>query len=229
MFNHQSSSISSYIERCAQLAKKLSLPDVLCVTGCSIGAVLVAVGTFQLVKQGGVGGQLPVVEAATVSEDTSTEVRAEDYSLVVEVAGAVIKPGVYVLPQGSRVSQALEQAGGLTAEADQQQTAATLNLAQEVTDQQKIYVPFIGENQDLVSSAGSGSEGVGENSESKAGGVGVSVNTATTAELMELEGIGEKRAEDIVAQRPYQSLDELLSKKVLTQTLFDKLSTKLRL
>lgn len=224
MFNHQSSSIPQFIERWTQLTKRLSRPDVVCIVGCFLGVILVGVGAFQIAG-GGVGGQGQVVEAATTSE----EVAPTEQSVVVEVSGAVNKPGVYVLSQGSRIGQALEQAGGPVPEADQQQIAATLNLAQEVTDQQKIYLPFLGENEKSVNTSGSGGKSEESSELTPNKGSGVSVNTASVVELMELEGIGEKRAEDIVAGRPYQSLDELLSKKALTQTLFDKLSMQLTL
>ena len=57
----------------------------------------------------------------------------------------------------------------------------------------------------------------------------ISINSASQAELEALAGIGEKRAEDIISNRPYQNLEELLSKAVLSETLFSDLKNQLQL
>jgi len=57
----------------------------------------------------------------------------------------------------------------------------------------------------------------------------VSINTASSTQLMELKGIGEKRAEDIIAGRPYEKIDDLVVKGILTQSLFTSLEGSLQL
>jgi competence protein ComEA len=118
--------------------------------------------------------------------------------ITVHVAGAVSHPGVVRLREGDRVIDAIEEAGGPLPEADLE----ALNLAQEVSDGQKIYVLVAGED---------GGEGAGT-----AGGNGsgkVNINLADRGELEELPGIGPTLAERIIAYREktggFRSVEEL--------------------
>lgn len=131
--------------------------------------------------------------------------------LVVEVAGAVEKPGVYTLPIGSRVAQAITMAGNTTIDVDAEYLAQKVNLAEELKDQQKIYLPFYIESNDSDSD-------VSNDTQSEK----ISINSASLSQLMELEGIGDKRAEAIIDGRPYQSLEALVSQKILTELQLDK-------
>lgn len=120
--------------------------------------------------------------------------------LVIHVAGAVNRPGVYELPIGARVRDAITAAGGFTPDADFQQ----LNLAEELADGRRILVPVI-----IVPVPG----------ESRSGevvltpGFPVNINTATQAELEALPEIGPKTAENIINYRnvhgPFHSIDEI--------------------
>lgn len=182
-------------------------------------------------------------------------------SLRVDVAGAVVKPGVYELPFGSFISQALELAGGLSDQADRLAVQASLNLATRLEDGDKIYIPVyqppsptparglggsgvvienhveevepgnmgeveedLGQEQSLA--------GVVQNS-SAANGVGsgqlVSLNRATSLELEELYGIGPKRAADIIQNRPFSRINQLLELKVVPQSVFDRIKSQLSL
>lgn len=126
----------------------------------------------------------------------------------VDINGAVVKPGSYQLPAGSRLQVLLDLAGGVTASAQASYVARDLNLAQSLVDQQKIYIPFEGEAQ---------STGVEQTTESGL----VSLNSATQQELENLPGIGSKRASDIIANRPYQELSAVLQKNVITETVWE--------
>ena len=84
--------------------------------------------------------------AGDASSDVADESSAKSSStaeVYVDVDGAVARPGVYRLKDGARVSQAIDAAGGLTADAD----VTGLNRASKITDGQKIYVPTVGEQQ----------------------------------------------------------------------------------
>ncbi|MGH2811999.1 MAG: helix-hairpin-helix domain-containing protein [Actinomycetota bacterium] len=105
--------------------------------------------------------------------------------LVVHVAGLVSKPGVYELSAGSRVKDAIEAAGGPVDGAD----LDTLNLAAEVADGTKIYVPRSGQTAQPATAAS------GQPAEK------VNLNTATQSELESLPGIGPVIAERIIAFR----------------------------
>lgn len=114
----------------------------------------------------------------------------------VHVTGAVAHPGVYQLPAGSRVYQAIEMAGGLTEQASERE----INLAEGITDGQKLYIYTREESEALVSSGGGGLVGdIG--AENGGTDARVNINTADKEELMTLAGIGESKAEAIIAYR----------------------------
>jgi competence protein ComEA len=133
-------------------------------------------------------------------------------TIVVDVEGAVVEPGVRELPAGSRVADAIEAAGGYGVDADLG-AAAELNLAQPLVDGQQIRVPRIGETVADVppSAAAPGGDGGG-------GGGLVNVNTATPEELEALPGIGAVTVQKIVAarqERPFASLQEMVERGVI--------------
>lgn len=134
----------------------------------------------------------------------------EETPVVVDVKGAVKRPGVYALPAGSRVVDAVNEAGGFLEEADPER----INLAQPLTDGMAFRVPFKGEEEvpnDGPAAAFSSGTGI-------SGGAGmaakININTATAAELDTLPGIGPAKAEAIIQYRtehgPFRHVDELL-------------------
>lgn len=143
--------------------------------------------------------------------------RISEEQIVVDVAGAVERPGVYRLPAGSRVGDALVAAGGLASPADREWVARTLNLASEVKDGGKIYIPRRDE---------SGSRGSGDRTPEGQGTGLVNINTAGVGELTGLWGIGEARAGAIVANRPYSATEELVSRAKIPQSVYDKIKDK---
>ena len=130
----------------------------------------------------------------------------EDQLVTVDVKGAVKKPGVYQLQSNSRVHDALEKAGGLTDEAD----LKSVNQAQKLSDEAVVYVAKVGENAvDVTASApASATSGTGQTKSAL-----VNLNTATEADFQTISGIGQKRAQDIIAYREangrFKSVDEL--------------------
>ncbi len=150
----------------------------------------------------------PFAEASSSAAPGASEV------LVVDVEGAVVRPGVMELPAGSRVADAVEAAGGYSSQADLAAAAAQVNLAATLRDGQQIFVPLIG------ASAGNGGSGGG------AGGGLVDLNSASPEELDALPGIGPVTVQKIVAARAEQafsSLDEMVTRKVLTNAQVDKI------
>ena len=127
-------------------------------------------------------------------------------ALIIDVEGGVTHPGIWELPSGSRVADALAAAGGYADSADLASAAQSLNLAASLVDGQQIYVPVLG-----AAPPGGGSGGA-------AGGL-VNLNRATQSELEALPGIGPVTAGKIIAARteqPFATLDELVSRKVLS-------------
>ena len=135
-----------------------------------------------------------------------SQAETEDQLVTVDVKGAVKKPGVYQLQSNSRVHDALEKAGGLTDEAD----LKSVNQAQKLSDEAVVYVAKVGENAvDVTTSApASATSGTGQ-----AKSALVNLNTATEADFQTISGIGQKRAQDIIAYREangrFKSVDDL--------------------
>lgn len=127
--------------------------------------------------------------------------------IVVDISGAVEKPGVYDLSSEARVSDVIEAAGGVSEDADSVYIAKNINLAQKVTDGQKLYIPFASEQAQSTEVLG---QETGR----------VSINTANSAALETLPGIGPVTAEKIIKNRPYSSVDDLLSKKSVGPSVF---------
>lgn len=117
----------------------------------------------------------------------------ESTGVWVHICGKVISPGVYRLPVGSRVFQAVEAAGGFSEDA----ACDFLNLAGTVSDGMQIYVPDAEEVKEGNVPLQTGGEGSETSKEDRR----ININTATKEELMTLKGIGESRAEDIIRFR----------------------------
>lgn len=142
-------------------------------------------------------------------DDESSAKSSSAAEVYVDVDGAVVRPGVYRLKDGARVSQAIDAAGGLTAEAD----VAGLNRASKVTDGQKIYVPTVGEQQAVAAVGGAESGAATTPGAGSSSGL-VNINTASAAELQTLSGIGPSMAQSIIDERTkngaFASVDDLM-------------------
>ncbi len=149
-----------------------------------------------------------------VSFTNSTSEASHSAQITIDISGAVVKPGVYKLSADSRVETAIKAAGGFSAEADSLWIDKYLNKAAKLKDAAKIYIPEQGKNSTL------GVENVAGISTSKAL---ININTASKDQLDILPQIGPAGADKIITNRPYQTIDELVSKSAVTQKVFDKL------
>lgn len=141
------------------------------------------------------------------------------HSLVIDIEGAVARPGLVSLPAGSRVGDAIGAAGGYSAQVDIAAAAAQLNLAQPLQDGQKVHVPARGEA--VVPAAPSVGAGPGSSSL-------VDINHASAEELDTLPGVGPVTAGKIITAReqaPFSAPEELVSRGVMGQSTYDKLSS----
>ena len=176
----------------------------------------------------GVGGLLPKKEEAVEeSEAVVTTVLAEkteenttlEAVIFVDIKGAVKKPGVYQMKAGDRVKDAIDAAGGLTAEAD----SLKVNLAQRVEDQMVIVVPKVGEEAEAIPA------GVTSKETSKEGKV--NINTATVEELKTLKGVGEKKAEAIIEYRKkngsFKTKEDLMKVRGIGKKLFESFEERI--
>ena len=139
--------------------------------------------------------------------------------ITVDVKGAVKQPGVYELRVGSRVHDAIYKAGGMTADANSQ----SVNLAQKLSDEAVIYVAKEGEEAPELGS----SESSAKSSASAEKTGKVHLNRATEAELQTVSGIGQKRAQDIIAYReangPFRSVEDLKNVSGIGEKTLEKL------
>lgn len=175
-------------------------------------------------------GKLAAETGAAESDDSAA-------SCFVHICGEVAKPGVYELPSGSRIFQAVEAAGGIT----EQAAADSVNLAAPVQDGMRVKIPSLEEVKTLSGeelralSAGGSTDGAsgdpsgesGAGRETENGAKLVNLNTAGPEELMSLNGIGKARAEEIIRYRTehgkFQSIEDIKDIPGIKDALFQKI------
>ncbi len=172
-------------------------------------------------------------EVITVAE--TPEPTAESADILVHVCGNVNSPGVYSLSPGSRIYEAVEMAGGFTEEADN----SLINLADRLTDGMQIYVPALTEDENETArqyirpAEGAPETGADLNTGTGSGNAGsrVNINTASKDELMTLSGVGESRADAIIAYRTengsFASTEEIMNISGIKDGLFGKIKDKI--
>ena len=149
-----------------------------------------------------------------VTDGSENAAETEAQTLCVYVCGDVKVPGIYYCNTGSRVADAVEAAGG----AGEDAYVESLNLAEQITDGQKIYIPREGETfSDVVTGQAA--------SDSERGLV--NINSAGEAELTTLPGIGESRAKDIIAYREenggFSKIEDIMNVSGIKEASFDKI------
>lgn len=182
------------------------------------GVLLAGVGSVLSITQQQ-ADEVVVVEGVATPIEASVSAK----SIIVDVSGAVVEPGVYELAEGNRVEDALVRAGGFLPEADTAYVTKHINRAQMLTDGSKIYIPIQGEMDSLSQAPVNTLMGSGEvigitTSNSST----INVNAASQSDLESLWGIGSARAQEIISNRPYANLEELKSKASIPQNVLDR-------
>ena len=192
----------------------------LAVKGAVIAVVLlllVAVGGLLPKKEEAVE-EIEAVVTTVLAEKTEVSTTQETV-IFVDIKGAVKNPGVYQMKVGDRVKDAIEAAGGMTAEADSQK----VNLAKRLEDQMAIVVPKVGEEAEEIPAGATSKE------EAKEGKV--NINTATVEELKTLKGVGEKKAEAIIEYRKkngsFQTKEDLMKVRGIGKKLFESFQERI--
>lgn len=163
--------------------------------------------------------ELLIDESQFIAEDGAAENAFDDTSgvdepvmdsaevLFVHICGAVSSPGVYGLPSGSRINDAVMLAGGFDTEAD----CEAVNLVELLEDGQQIRIPFIGEEDYNIET-----------------GL-IDINSADKDMLCRIPGIGESRAEAIIKYREsiggFQSLEELMQVPGIKEGIYARVSS----
>lgn len=144
---------------------------------------------------------------------------ADGGSLVVDVVGAVVDPGVYRLAPGSRVGDAVDAAGGFSPRVDAARVAVELNLAATLQDGAQVRVPSRDETPPPGGEGGSGGGGGSGSGEDL-----VNINTASQSALEELPGIGPVTAGKIIASRataPFATIEDLRERSLVYESVFE--------
>jgi competence protein ComEA len=180
------------------------------------GLILIGFGAFFWQNKPHLSSnKVEVLEGLTETQETSF--------LVVEITGAVEKPGVYKLPQNSRVEDLVIAAGGFSADADRSWIDKNINRAAKLLDGQKVFIQQSG-----VLSAGN--SGQYQNASSSWGSSQqnlVNINTVSLSELDKLPGIGQVYGQNIIDHRPYSKIEDLLEKDVLKKNVYEKIKDKI--
>lgn len=134
-------------------------------------------------------------------------VESSKTEIYIFVCGAVVRPGVYALTEGSRAFEAIQAAGGFTDEA----AVNAVNQAEILKDEMKLYIPTM--------------EEVEQQAEETSGKV--NINTATKSELMELPGVGEAKASQIIQYREdygsFAQIEDIMDISGIKEGLFEKI------
>lgn len=202
-----------FLERLSPFIKRNLFPLAL----GFFGLIFLGYGLIYLIGRDDSASDKVIFESGN---DQTASTSANKANMVIDIEGAVIKPGIYSVSQSSRVSDALVAAGGLSDLADREWIAKNFNLAVKLTDGAKIYIPRIG---DLETESTKGIKSIkGGDAEDK-----ININTASEQTLDSLPGVGPVTAQKIIQARPYGSIDELLSKKVVNNKVFEQIKEKI--
>ena len=147
-----------------------------------------------------------------VKEVEGPEAPAEYENMFIDVDGAVKKPGIVRLPEGSRVFEAVELAGGLSSDAD----TSSVNMASELNDGEKIYIPGKTETKGTTAALRNGM---------------ININTADFEILQNLNGVGPATAERIIQHRnaygKFNKIEDIKNVSGIGDKTFEKFKTQI--
>ncbi len=198
-------------------------PDIILQNGTSAAESVAAESTDSFFgEESDPGNTDQSADAEIESESAQTEAN-ESGMVCAYICGAVLNPGVYEMDEPARICQLVELAGGLTADADEQ----SVNLARFVEDGEMVWIPTKEESaagvtaaQETVTDA-SVSDSSGEDSGK------VNINTADVSELTTLNGIGDTKAEAIIAWREehgdFGSVEEIMQVNGIAEGTYEKI------
>lgn len=201
--------------------------------GCGQGDAVYEVQDVPAAGISGESGKNSEEAAGRESQDPPPDAGADTGSpedekpqlLYVYVCGAIVNPGVYDLPEGSRVYELIRAAGGLLEDADDR----TLNQAEKLIDGMQITVYTKEEAADMPDPSSGISPS--DKSISEAGSQKVNLNTADADRLTTLSGIGEARAKAIIAYREqnggFQCIEDIMKIEGIKEKLFEKIKEQI--
>ena len=157
---------------------------------------------------------------AEAQDENMADENVQTKQCYVHICGAINKPGVYCVEEGSRLYEVILLAGGMTPEA----ADATVNQAQKVSDGMQIYIPT---DEEVQNGTANGTQGGVPETDGR-----VNINTAGVEQLCTLPGIGETRAQAIIAYRTkhgaFQSVEELMNVSGIKAGIFERIKELIR-
>lgn len=177
-----------------------------------IAFIFIIIGIYQLSLY------KPESSVEVITSEANASEEAKEETVVIDISGAVLHPGVYSFTSNTRIGDAIKKAGGLSNDADISYIEQRVNLAQMIIDGQKLYIPRTGEQAVL-----------GTSSSSNSPVTSISINTASISELDKLSGIGPVTAQKIIDGRPYSSLEEVVTKKIMSKSVYETNKSNLSL
>lgn len=182
------------------------------------GLVLIGAGIFLSKFSNTSATKVEIIEETTASDSAN-----QNKKIRVEVSGNVEKPDVYEMEEDSRVIDAIQKAGGFTTNANTEWIDKHINKAAKLIDGQKIYIPSIDEQSEVLSATIAEGGSLYQSNTPNSSSSSMNVNTASKSQLEELWGIGPVTAQKIIEQRPYSNIEELLSKKIVKQNVYERI------
>lgn len=160
-------------------------------------------------------------------ENSNVIDKIEEDIIMIHISGEVKEEGIIKLKKGSRIIDAINEAGGIKEEADM----SRVNLAYVLEDAQKVYIPNINEKEEKIIKEGTDEAiiitGSGGESNEKEEKVFINLNTANLTELQKLSGVGEATAIKIIEYRKangkFNSIDEIKNIEGIGENKFNKL------
>jgi len=165
---------------------------------------------------------IEILPPPTVAPTVAPSATPTPGPLRIDVAGAVASPGIYTLPRGSLVADAVAAAGGAASDADLDR----INKAMPLQDSMQVFVPRVAQPIPTVinpPASAAPATAPGRSGQAAVLDKPVNLNTATLDELDTLPGVGPATARLIVEGRPYGAVEDLLRVKGIGPATFDKL------
>jgi competence protein ComEA len=207
--------------------------DRIRIGACALVAVVVVLLALRALDGHSAAPGEPVAVSAAAGGQARPRAGQGQAGLVVHVAGAVRRPGVYRVPAGSRAEAAVRMAGGFARRAE----TAGVNLAAPLQDGQQVVVPMRGAAASVASAPGAASTGASASASAANGGgaapgAPVSLSSATAEQLDTLDGIGPTLAQRIVQYRDahggFRSVQELRQVEGIGDKRFEALKAALQ-
>jgi competence protein ComEA len=170
-----------------------------------------------------------VVENQPIVSETAVSLPKSNCNITVDISGAVNEPGVYCFPTGSKIVDAVKKAKGFKEGIAYKYVSMKINLSEQISDFQKIYIPFeedvyceLKSLQYIDTPQEPTQQDNSDNSTSDSTQTCININSATLDQLTSLNGVGESTAQKIIDSRPYEKIEDILNVSGIGESTYEK-------